>query len=304
MANDTGPNSLPIVGHKGAPKKFKGKYNEVNLFIQHYERLCAQKSIITDKEKVENITQYCSRHVKEFMEGLPSYRTPNWAQFVKDILTFYDADKDSKRYKVRDLSKYAKEFRRTGTIQDLSDWRKYNRKFIRIAGWLRAANKITDKEEHAYFWSGIPKKFRLRLENRLLSANKDHDMEEVFKKEDVNQVAERLLHRNRFDRELLPSDESDSENEAPADSSDTTDPGGSASSGSSSENDEKDFREWLREKKKRKQAKVTASSGTGSGKKHSSRSKRAGKETEEGKADAPPQDAAPRSNASAPGTPP
>ncbi|EKM48326.1 uncharacterized protein PHACADRAFT_109112, partial [Phanerochaete carnosa HHB-10118-sp] len=150
-ALETGPNSLPIIGHKGAPKKFTGKFNEVKLFLQHYERLCAQKNITLDEEKVENITQYCSRHVREFMEGLPSYTSRNWTAFSKDILKFYDAEKDTRRYKYTDLENYVQKSRGASTFKDLAAWKKYNREFIRIAGWLLSNGKITQTELNLYF---------------------------------------------------------------------------------------------------------------------------------------------------------
>ena len=102
---------FPLPGHKSAPKKFKGKHSDVIPFIHFYERLCIKYHVTDDTEKVENITQYCSRSVRKFMEALPSYVTPNWDQFVKDVKKFYEADKDQRRFKVRDLEKLVKHSR-------------------------------------------------------------------------------------------------------------------------------------------------------------------------------------------------
>ena len=73
-ARQTGSNNLPSPGTKGAPKKFTGDYSEVNKFIEAYERVCRQNKVSTDQDKVENITQYCSRSVHQFIEGLQSYQ--------------------------------------------------------------------------------------------------------------------------------------------------------------------------------------------------------------------------------------
>lgn len=54
---------LPLPGTKGAPKKFTGKYSEVDRFLYHYARLCQKYNPIRDKDKFENISQYCSRSV-------------------------------------------------------------------------------------------------------------------------------------------------------------------------------------------------------------------------------------------------
>ena len=77
----TGVHLLPIPGTRSAPKKFKGKFSEIKLFIKHYEKLCIKKGVTDDEERIENITQYCSRSVREFMEGLPSYSGKNWKLF-------------------------------------------------------------------------------------------------------------------------------------------------------------------------------------------------------------------------------
>ena len=252
---DTGLASLPFVGHKGAPKKFRGKYNEVTRFLKHYERLCEQKNITKDEEKVLALPQYCSRHVREFMEGLDSYGKKEWANFRRDILKYYDADRDIKRYKVRDLGKYTKHYRKQGTVKDLADWKKYIREYIRIAGWLKTKGKLTEQEDKAYFWAGIPRSFRRKLEDRLLSVDSSHDMEKAFDKDSVNAEAEKLLHRNRFDRELLPSDDSDTEYSGNEDS-DTASDEDSSSGGSDSDDD---FMERLREKRRKRMRKQASS---------------------------------------------
>jgi hypothetical protein len=40
-----------------------------------------------------------SRHVTEFIEGLASFRTSNLSQLKADILKYYDADLDTKKYR-------------------------------------------------------------------------------------------------------------------------------------------------------------------------------------------------------------
>ena len=84
---------LPLPGTKGAPKKFKGRFSEVETFLHYYERLCKKYNVTADKEKVENITQYCSRNVREFMEGLRSYASRVWKDFIGDIRKYFEADR-------------------------------------------------------------------------------------------------------------------------------------------------------------------------------------------------------------------
>ena len=107
----TGVYYLPVPGSKNAPKKFKGKFSEIKLFIKHYEKLCVQKKVTDPKEKIENLTQYCSRKVREFMEGLPSYSGDDWEIFSQNLLEYYDADRDTKHYKRGDLEAFCKQMR-------------------------------------------------------------------------------------------------------------------------------------------------------------------------------------------------
>ena len=147
---------LPLPGTKGAPKKFKGKFSEVDQFLYFYERLCQKCHVTRDIDKIENIAQYCSRPVKEVLEGLSSYTAGRWSDFVKDIRKFFEADKDAKRYKVRDLEEFTNKMRRKNTVPSLDKWNKYNRGFIRIAGWLKKEGRVSDHDFNFYYW-GIRK---------------------------------------------------------------------------------------------------------------------------------------------------
>ena len=59
---------------KGSLQTFKNKYTEVELFITCFEKLCIKFNLLTDVERIKNVTQYYFRLVKEFMEGLPSFK--------------------------------------------------------------------------------------------------------------------------------------------------------------------------------------------------------------------------------------
>jgi len=56
---------------------------------------------------------------------------------------------------------------KTNKIRDLAAWKKYCRKFLRVAGSLLNGGKISQKEYATYFWQGIPKALKIRIENRI-----------------------------------------------------------------------------------------------------------------------------------------
>ena len=211
---------MPIPGSRHAPKKFKGKYTEVKPFLQHYERLCQKLSITSDQERIENIAQYCSRKVRQFLESLTSEgaQPAKWDTFKADILKYFDADRDDKKYKVKNLEAYVLQSRKKATVKSLGTWREYTRNFLTISGWLKKNGRISQDEENLYFWKGIPRAFRTVLEPRLLASQPTYDLSKPFAMAQVNTKAEALLQRNRFDADRLPSDDESSSDDSDSDS--------------------------------------------------------------------------------------
>ncbi|EED80363.1 predicted protein [Postia placenta Mad-698-R] len=157
--------------------------------------------------------------LKKFTEKLASLLKN---VFKSDVLKYFDADRNDKRYKVKNLETYVKDSRSKSSVKSLGAWREYTRGFLTISGWLRRNQRITTDEEALYFWKGIPRLFRQLLEPRLLTAQPNHDLSKPFVMSDVNSKAEALLQRNRFDADRLPLDES-SALESDSDSNDSSD---------------------------------------------------------------------------------
>ena len=55
---------LPARGHKEAPEKFKGKYSEIEHFLDHYEKLLNKYNVHDSKEKCKGILEYISISVR------------------------------------------------------------------------------------------------------------------------------------------------------------------------------------------------------------------------------------------------
>ncbi|KIP02205.1 hypothetical protein PHLGIDRAFT_79469, partial [Phlebiopsis gigantea 11061_1 CR5-6] len=201
---------LPLLGAKGAPKKFTGSYSDVDQFLYHYNRLCQKFNVVSDQEKIENISQYCSRSVREVLEGLPAFTGNHWTSFTDDIRKYFEADKEAKRYRINDIEVYVQRTKK-GNMRTLEDWNKYNRGFIRIVGWLKREQRINDREANFYFWKGIPRRFRELLEPRIIIKSPMHNTRDPFTISMVCGAAESLLSRDRFDNERLPSDDEDEE---------------------------------------------------------------------------------------------
>lgn len=250
MAHSTVPGALiltmPLPDSKSAPEKFKGKYSKIRAFIIHYELLLEQNNV-AEKDKCDLVTRYCSRKVTEFIQALSSYSNKDWPGLKADLLKYYDADLDNKKYRIKDLIKLVKSWKEK-KMKSLSVWRNYGREFITIGGWLKKKGKITDDEYATYYWNGIPKTLRNKLENRLLAADPTRSLASPFKVDEINRAAEALLQRDRFDAYMAGSDdEDDSEDEDDSDED-------------SSDSDEDDLKTLRRRmKKKAKYSKKKAS---------------------------------------------
>ena len=156
------PAMMPACGEKGAPKKFKGSYEEVKRFLQRYKDVSSTYNA-SDQQKCERIIDYCSRKVRRLVESLKSYIDKDWATLEKDFLNYYDANRHDTRFILHDLKELTSNWKHR-IVKSLADWKKYERQFITIAGWLHAQEKISDKEQDAYFWKGINKKLRKQIE--------------------------------------------------------------------------------------------------------------------------------------------
>lgn len=243
--------TMPLAGSKHAPKKFTGKYKQIQDFIDHYNLLLAQHNILSDTKKCDLITRYTSSKVEAFIKALPNYTKHNWNELQKDLLKYYDADLDTKKYKIHDLAKLVKACR-DRRVKNLSSWREYGRKFITVAGWLLNKGRITDSEYATFYWNGIPKALRRKLENRLLARSPTRSLSEPFEVQEINEAAEAVLQRDRFDAHYEDSDPdtgSDSE-----DSDEDTD-----SSDSDSEDDLRRMRRRIKKKARYSKGKLRAS---------------------------------------------
>jgi hypothetical protein len=199
---------MPLLDTKAAPEQFRGRYTRIESFLIHYELLLEQNNILSDKDKCELITQYCSCKVTEFIQALPSYTDKKWESLKDDLLKYYDGDLDNKKYRVKDLVKLVKTCKEK-KLKNLSTWQEYARKFIMVGGCLEKKGKISDEEYSMYYWSSILRTLWTKLKNRLLAKDPVCSLVTLFGVDEVNHVAEALLQHDQFDMNFTGSDGED-----------------------------------------------------------------------------------------------
>ena len=234
---------FPTPGSRNAPKKFGGRFDEVDSFLREYDTLCTAYGL-DNNERFEYIVRYVKRSVREIMEGLEEYTSKDWNKFADTVRRLFDHVRTEKRFKDKDLINLVSESRKK-TIRTLYEFHRYQRKFIRIGGWLLQRGKISDSEYRKNFWKGIPRSTQKKLEDRMLQLSPRLSRTVPFQIDQIIAAADHI-----FDISCFYDDDS---SESEASESDDED-----SSSTSSEEDSNDDDESEEEEKPKRSKHVTS----------------------------------------------
>ena len=216
--------------------------------IDHFEVLCDEKNVIKDEYKCKGLVRYCRRGVKETLKSLKAYTDMNYAELKKEFIEYYDQERTKQRYKLKHLRELVEKWKGR-KIEDLETFKKYQLAFVRVGGWLLQHKKIVESEHRRFFWAGLHRKFRRRVEAHMRILDPTLDDSEPFEITKIAAAAKKLYNRDRFDDgewELYGkgkkrrNETSDSESDSDRDSSESED-------GSS---DESERRQRCKEKEK------------------------------------------------------
>ena len=246
--------SLPTRNGKGAPDIFKGDYRDVEQFLDHFEALCDEKNVVKGEHKCKGLVRYCSREVRETLEGLQAFTDKHYDDFKKEFIYHYDKDREKQRYKLKDLYSLARKWRER-KIENLETFKRYHLKYLRIGGWLLKHKKLVESEHRRWFWAGLHKKFRKRVETHMRMLDSKLDDSVPFTIEKVVAAAKKLYNRERFDEDelMMYPDAKGTRNDSPPDSEIESDEDSSDSDSSSDDSDDEseDEKRNRRRKKKR-----------------------------------------------------
>ena len=193
---------MPLRHMKQAPPLFKGDYQKVTRFIEHYTYLLEHFSVTSDQDKCRGILEYCSQDVEDFITSCPDFIEPDWEALKEEILKYYDAERMDNRIQLPDLIRFLQEQVRE-PMTTLSHWKKYNRRYLAYAGFLKRNGQIDETEYHGYFWYGIPESMRSILEVKLQTKYPAYDASiEPWSITRVQDIAESHLKRNTFSDKL------------------------------------------------------------------------------------------------------
>ncbi|HEV7736734.1 MAG TPA: hypothetical protein VGO47_05095, partial [Chlamydiales bacterium] len=211
---------FPSPRSRNSPKTFKGKYDEVDPFLKEFDSLAKFYNLSTE-ERFDLLPRYVGTKVKRTLYGLSEFQTHKWDKLVIVLKKLYNHDRVEKAYKLHHLVLFT-EGSSSGTINNLLDFHKYQRRFMRIAGWLLHKGNLTTTEHSRYFWKGMPKKTRDLLRNRIEIVNPQIDSSKPYEMSDIETAAEHVFNMSRFDDESS-ADEATVSEDSGSDASDDED---------------------------------------------------------------------------------
>ncbi|KAJ7208454.1 hypothetical protein C8J57DRAFT_1540661 [Mycena rebaudengoi] len=158
---------MPNRGSKDAPKTFKGLYAE-KLFIN-----VSAFSIIAD-----------------------------WPRLRREILTCYDAERTTSRYKPSDITAYTLKTTKKA-FRNLTEWKRYLRNYKTISGTLLNQGQIMREIRDGYFWLGIQIDLRGQLERQILLTHPGINREKQYPMAIVNDAAAWYFSRSRAETMMV-----------------------------------------------------------------------------------------------------
>ena len=110
--------NLPVLEHRQAPKKYKGRHRDLDRFLYHYKHLCIQYNITDSAQKCLGLLPYCSDEVAKTIENLESFIQKYFKDLVKALRWLYDGDRKKAEYYTGNLEEFTNKWGQT-YIQDL-----------------------------------------------------------------------------------------------------------------------------------------------------------------------------------------
>src|SRR5215469_7120738 len=205
---------LPAAGTPSAPKTFTGRYDEVEDFLHDFHNMAEQYNL-TKEQRFARISRYVNRKTQRIIDGIHGYYTKDWKKFEEDMLRMFEADKAKKRCVVDDLEKFVDEWQER-RIDSIADFRKYERRFARLGGWLHSQELIDDTKYAKLFWKGLHQRTRKKLKHRILTVQSHIDITIPFPMKVIQETAEFVYDTRAFDEEYANShsnSDSDSDDE-------------------------------------------------------------------------------------------
>lgn len=210
--------NFPPPNSKHAPKMFTGKYNEVSRFFKKFDQQ-ARNHRLTDAEKFEHVLEHVSSRVRDVIINLDTFQNAQWDAFVEEVSKLYNQDLEDEKYQIGNLHELIYRYQAM-EIKKKKDYRDYQRAYIKIGGWLKKNDRISQDDYNRYFWYGIHHDMQRQIVARLVNINPNLDTTKAYPQADIDNAVKYIFSINTFYskydqrfRSTLDEDDSDSDTE-------------------------------------------------------------------------------------------
>ncbi|KIY60777.1 hypothetical protein CYLTODRAFT_495525 [Cylindrobasidium torrendii FP15055 ss-10] len=208
--------SLPSRRSDDAPQFDSDEPQEIDDFLADIHSLGTLYGL-TSGEKVHAAVRYADAKARKLWRAADGYdedpAKSNWAKFKTDLTdNFYKSSRKS-RYSMRDLEDTVRHWKK---IQLKSEKRleKYYQEFIPISAALKKKSILSESEVNRWFWKGIERRVRDRIEDRISRVDTAWDRDTAPTISAVLSAARWVLKRSNDDSDS-DSDSSSDESDAP-----------------------------------------------------------------------------------------
>ena len=181
------PKPLPARGAKSAPS-FDGKAGHLKRYFQDVEDVGTDSERTTDGDLIHIALRYLEIDEEQLWTRKQTAGM-TFQAFKSAIVKLYPGADGDKLYTWTDF----REVVRTAQLKspaNRDEFGQYTRDFQRIADFLKAKGKISDREVNEYFMKGIHPDFRLRVLGRLQVVRSAQPSDEPYPMVDVIEAAE------------------------------------------------------------------------------------------------------------------
>ena len=195
--------NLPIPDSKYAPKTFSGEQYELEPFLEAFNRICLRHNITTSREQYLGLLQYCTPKMAQSIRSYPSHASLEYPVLVDELKYFYGTRKVY--FNKKEVNEFIEKWTRRPMV-NFDRFLRYHRKYYELLGEARAQHLVSRRDYDGYFWEGLPKAFRKKVEYHMLATNHHLSNSSPFRMKEIVKAAQYILSPERFDKHLHQED--------------------------------------------------------------------------------------------------
>jgi hypothetical protein len=140
------------------------------------------------KQKIDWTIRYAPVEEQEFWKLQPAVATNDWKQFKEEIVALYPGAGGDRKYSIGNLEALT-DRQATIPIETSAQFGEYYRAFSKIASFLTAKKRITEREVSNTFLKGLEYSFRVQVRNQLRAENPTHHTDDPWTLGEISKVA-------------------------------------------------------------------------------------------------------------------